>query len=263
MSFQWMLLHPPPRGAADADDERPRGGWSNLRLKVVGLVLLTVGTFSRAVLFPTFAGRSTADIALLPLTGALALEVASWAAIPIYAWLLVQGFRQTRSFPRYFLRLLVLAVVCEVPYDLGNAWKPFDFGSQNPVFGLVFCLVVLWALRRLDGRTGIGATGLRLLIVLAGVVYMMALHIDQHQTIIFGGLIMLGFTLIFQYLDKRENTMIMAGTFWGILGAMFPSLGLLAIHARNGELGYERAWTRWVFYALYPVMLIVFGLLHV
>jgi len=249
----------------DSDERRLRGrpGWSNFRLKVVGLILLTAGTFSRSVLFPTLVGKPAADVSFWSLTGALALEVASWAAIPIYAWLLVQGFRRTRSFPRYFVRLLVLAVICEVPYDLGNAWKPFDFGSQNPIFGLVFCLVILWVLRRLDGRKGIGATGLRLLVVLAGVLYMMVLHIDQHQTIIFGGLIMLGFTLIFQYLDGRENTMIMAATFWGILGAMFPSLGLLAIHSRNDELGYKHAWTPWVFYALYPVMLLAFALPHI
>lgn len=263
MSIQWVLLHPPPGGVGDPGDEPIRGGWSNLRLKVIGLVLLAMACFSRSVLFPAFVGKAAIDISLWPLTAALALEVISWAAMPIYAWLLVQGFRHTASVGRYFGRLLVLALICEVPYDMVNAWKPFDFGSQNPVFGLALCLALLWALQRLEGRRDVAAVVLRVLMVAAGLVYMMALHIDQHQTIIFGGVILLGFTLIFNYLDKRENTMIMAGTFWGILGAMFPSLGLLAIHRRNEQRGYQQPWVAWVFYAAYPVLLTVFALPHI
>jgi len=262
MSLQWLLLHPPP-GKPDSNESGRRGGWSNRRLKILGLVLLTAGQFSRSLLYPGFAGKAPSDISLLPLTVALALEVTSWVAIPIYAWLLVQGFRHTRSIPRYLARLVVFAALAEVPYDLGTAWKPFDFGSQNPVFGLVVALLVLWALRRLEGRPGFALVTLRALIVLAGGVYMMVLHIDQHQRIIFGGLIMLGFTLIFNYLDRSENTMILAGTFWGILGAMFPSLGLLAIHGRSEELGYAKPSTRWLFYGLYLVMLVAFALPHV
>jgi len=260
-SLQWVLLHPPP-GVGDSDGQQTPGGWSNLRLKIVGLVLLTAGTFSRSILFPTFVGKATADIGLWPLTGALAMEVAAWVSIPIYAWLLVKGFQHTRSVARYGLRLLVLALVCEMPYDLGNGWRVWDFSSQNPVFGLVFCLVVIWTLSRLRGRPGPTAMLLRGLVVVAGVLYMMVLHIDQHQTIIFGGVITLGFTLVFFYLDAHENTMMLVGTLAGILGAMFPSLGLLAIHRRSDELGYSRKWVPWLFYAAYPVMLAVLAVPH-
>lgn len=67
------------------------------------------------------------------LTAMVLSEVVSWFAIPIYAWLLVQGFRETHSRVAYGLQLFILAVVCEVPYDLCTSHKAFDFGSQNPV----------------------------------------------------------------------------------------------------------------------------------
>ncbi len=93
---------------------------------------------------PLFFGSDTNN--MTSLTAMVLSEVVSWFAIPIYAWLLVQGFRETHSRVAYGLQLFILAVVCEVPYDLATSHKAFDLGSQNPVFGLFVAFVVLAAL---------------------------------------------------------------------------------------------------------------------
>ena len=64
------------------------------------------------------------------LTAMVLCEVVSWFAAPIYAWLLVQGFQQTRNRVAYGVQLLLLALIAEVPYDLATSGKPFDFARR-------------------------------------------------------------------------------------------------------------------------------------
>jgi len=52
-------------------------------------------------------------------------------SMPIYAFLLVQGYKHTRSFTRYAIRLAVFALLSEVPYDLLFRRTWLEFGNQN------------------------------------------------------------------------------------------------------------------------------------
>lgn len=106
-------------------------GLTVFQLKVIGAVALALSAGSTTIV-PLFFGSDVNN--MTSLTAMVLSEVVSWFAIPIYAWLLVQGFRETHSRVAYGLQLFILAVVCEVPYDLCTSHKAFDFGSQNPVF---------------------------------------------------------------------------------------------------------------------------------
>ena len=112
-------------------------GLTVFQLKVIGAVALALSAGSTTIV-PLFFGSDVNN--MTSLTAMVLSEVISWFAIPIYAWLLVQGFRETHSRVAYGLQLFILAVVCEVPYDLATSHKAFDLGSQNPVFGLFVCV---------------------------------------------------------------------------------------------------------------------------
>lgn len=62
-------------------------------------------------------------------------------AFPVFAFMAVEGYFHTHSFKRYALRLLVLAVISEVPFDLmyGGTWfYPFH---QNVIWTLLIGLL--------------------------------------------------------------------------------------------------------------------------
>lgn len=111
--------------------KKQRRGLSVFQLKVIGAVALVLSAGS-TTLVPLIFGSDTSN--MTSLTAMVLCEVVSWFAAPIYAWLLVQGFQQTRNRVAYGVQLLLLALIAEVPYDLATSGKPFDFGSQNPVF---------------------------------------------------------------------------------------------------------------------------------
>ncbi|SDC90282.1 TraX protein [Paenibacillus sp. UNCCL117] len=61
-------------------------------------------------------------------------------AFPVYAYLLVEGYKHTRNVRRYMLRLLLLFAVSQVPY-----MALFQTKELNVIGTLLLSVVVLWA----------------------------------------------------------------------------------------------------------------------
>lgn len=59
-------------------------------------------------------------------------------SFPIYLYLLVSGYHRTRSYPKYALRLTLLAIVSQLPYQYA-----FDTTRFNVIASLLVCLLVL------------------------------------------------------------------------------------------------------------------------
>jgi hypothetical protein len=231
------------------------GGLSDLWLRVAGLVLVTVSALSSAVVAKGLpADLTQADVSRL--SAVVLLEAVSWIALPIYAWLLYSGFAHTRNVARYALRLAVLAVVAEVPYDLATSGRAWDPSSQNPVFALLVALIVLWAVDSLrKARRG----GLAFLVCLAGVAWLVLFNVGFRLGIFPAGVVLLLFCLVFYFLHARENTMMAVGGVLGAVALILPAIGMAVLHFRNETPG--RPYPRYLFYVLYPAVLLAAGLL--
>ncbi|MBW3081317.1 TraX family protein [Bifidobacterium saguinibicoloris] len=234
---------------------RRRKGLSVFRLKTIAAVFMALSVAS-TTLVPLLVGPPTADN-MTGLTVAVVCEVASWCAVPIYAWLLVNGLNHTRSVPRYALRLLVLAVVCEAPYMRLMTGHWFDMRAHNPVWGLLVALVVLvaadWIAKRYAGAPRVLLT---VAVVAAGVLWDLLLRVGVSQQVMYTGVLTLAFALVFRYLGAHENTMMFTAGLLGAVMCITPGVGVAFLHYRNDEPGWRHAWTQWVFYALYPIMLV-------
>ena len=70
-------------------------------------------------------------------------------AFPIYCFLLVEGFIHTRNIKRYALRLLVFALISEIPFDYAF-YRGLNWGHQNIFFTLLIGLIAMYFIERKD-----------------------------------------------------------------------------------------------------------------
>lgn len=76
-------------------------------------------------------------------------------AFPIFAFFIAEGYAHTRDFGRYFQRLVILAVVSEIPFNLENG-AVFDLTRQNVLFTFCLALLTLRGLEALGRERGFG-----------------------------------------------------------------------------------------------------------
>lgn len=131
-------------------------------LRVIGLLLVAfglAGSVIRGILGVGNIANSklwelmqTSDSAMALATTALIFQALEACAIPIFVFLLTEGAACTSSYRNYMLRVLLLAVLCEIPYNLAMTGKAIAFGSLNPVFSMLSCLIMLYFFRRFPGK---------------------------------------------------------------------------------------------------------------
>lgn len=120
-------------------------GITGSTLKIIALATMLTDHIGAVVL-----GR-------MELTGALLyayyiMRIIGRTAFPIFCFLLAEGFRHTGSKTRYALRMLVFALVSEIPFDLAVRGEAFDFSYQNVFFTLFIGLLVLCGLKKVSSE---------------------------------------------------------------------------------------------------------------
>lgn len=70
-------------------------------------------------------------------------------SFPIYCFFIVEGLFHTGSRKKYFLRLLILAVISEIPFDFALFGRISDLNHQNVYFTLLIGLGAIWGINAL------------------------------------------------------------------------------------------------------------------
>lgn len=228
-------------------------------LKWMGLLCVCMGTASTAVFQNgIFAqtGQSFYDL-LEPGSGmmgiasvAMVLMLLSTMAIPLYAKLLYEGWKHTSSIRNYFLRLGGIALLSEFPYDWAMRGTWLDMSVQNPIWSLLLALVMLEIFQRYgEGRT-VGRILLKGLVLVATCLWAALIQSNQ-------GILTILLIAAFYFSGAHKKIALWLGLALSLI--QFPApFSMLFVHSYDGRRGRT---PRSLFYVLYPLQLVLFGLL--
>lgn len=199
-------------------------------------------------------------------------------AFPIFAFLIVEGYFHTRNLKKYVLRLLVFALLSEIPFNLAMGSRAFYPIHQNVLWSFLISLgLIHWNEKartkgKLWRRILIGVLSV-LVACVAGLLTM----VDYYHAGILTVLVFYFFrqkkwwSCIGQVLCLWYIHVEMLGGFGyelELFGETFffvrqglALLALIPIWLYRGRQGYRGKWFRYCCYAFYPVHLLILGLL--
>lgn len=242
---------------------REKTGIDRNTLRLLGIILLALGMLSRGVLQNRLLGVSSGSsqqlLEILNMSGgmaaaavALALEALESCAVPIFATLLLEGFQKTGSFRKYLLRVLAVAAVSEIPYNLVVSGKLWDVSSRNPVFASVLVLVMLFLYRNYEERTFRNGI-IKLFVTAAALLWAVIFRVQYGVSLI----VVVCVLWTFRERKALKNFLGASAAICCCIGNplyMFSPFGFLLVHAYNGEEGISN---RPMQYALYPLLLVL------
>lgn len=174
-------------------------------------------------------------------------------AFPIFCFLLVEGFFYTKNKYKYAFRLLLFAIISEVPFDLSINAVAFETGYQNVYFTLFLGLCALIALEKIKDVFSKNKVLRVLIMIICGAAFTYASDLLRTDYAIVGVL-----TIIVMYLDRRSRLYQFANgclvlTAYNIMEVTsFCALPLIKRY--NGKRGIN---LKYVFYAFYPAHLLI------
>lgn len=178
-------------------------------------------------------------------------------AFPIYAFLLVEGYSHTKNVKKYGSRLLVFALISELPFDFAF-YGGINLGHQNIFFALFIGLVMMYFLEK-EEKYSINTT---IIWVIGGFVAVF-LSVDYS----FIGLLYILAFYYTQHLENPQRLYRVAGMIFIVnlmafpLPQQFSLLALPLIYFYNGKLGPSSKFLQILFYISYPLHLFIFYLI--
>lgn len=174
----------------------------------------------------------------------------------IFAYLIVISFLKTRNVYKYLMRMLVFAILSEVPFDLFWADSVMNFGHQNVLFTYLLGLLAILSIDRLWKKGmlfKILSIGTVMLCIAAGFV----LRVDYNAV---GVLVVVLCYVLRNYPLYRDVSIVVALTIQYILDAV-SCFSIIFIRLCNGEYRRPKRF-RYFFYWFYPVHMLILILLE-
>lgn len=260
-------------------------GLSAQGLRIWGLLFLAFGMVLNPSVQKSLASN---EVDFIFTSVGLILQLIHFCAIPIFVFLLVEGFTHTTSVKNYAIRIGILALIVELPYNFamyGKLLGTFTFPNLqslklNPVFGMLLALILLYFFRKYSEKS-MKNFAIKACLWFMAFVWTQMLHIEY-------GIAVILLVPIMYFLRNKKMLLIFAGcvamTLCGFLEGMLQSswlmnpaaaevslnptaiasylasapVAFIMIHFYNGEPGEGN---RHINYLAYPVILLATGLL--
>ena len=199
---------------------------------------------------------------------------------PIFAFLIVEGYFHTRNLKKYVKRLLLFAVLSEIPFNLAMGSRVFYPIHQNVLWSFLIAIgLIYWnekakASQKLWKRILVGVVT-----VILGYILGLLTMVDFYHAGILTVLVFYFFrqgkwwSYVGQFLCLWYiNVELLAGFSYMItlFGHTFfftrqglALLALIPIWLYRGKQGYHSKWLQYFYYAFYPLHLLILGLIKI
>lgn len=189
---------------------------------------------------------------------------------PVMCFFLAEGYEYTRSKTKYGLRLLVFAIISQIPYALA-----FRFGNLNMIFTLLCCFLILIAMDIIENQLLRMLVCMLLMLVTAvsdwGLIAPICTILMRNakgnpKKVAYGyGVVYVVFT-VFNVQNYMYNTQG-NWTVYAIVHALIAGTGIIAAAVTililyNGKrVERGRNFSKWFFYIFYPGHLLILYLI--
>ena len=198
-------------------------------------------------------------------------------AFPIYAFMIVEGYFHTKNIKKYVGRLLLFAVLSEIPFNLAMGSSLFYPIHQNVLWSFLLSIgLIRWnenvkekhLLKRILVGTASVCIGYLVGLITfvdfyhAGVLSVLAFYFFRKKQwwCYLGQLICLWYIHVEMLGGFFYEVQILGQTYW-IARQGFALLALIPIWLYRGKQGYHSKALQYGYYAFYPVHLLILGLL--
>ena len=238
-------------------------------LRILGMILLAAGAYGVMMQTKLLGVGNITNNQLLDLLEqnpdvmagsaiSLVLQMFGACALPIFVFMLVEGVIHTSHYGKYMLRVLGVAVLSQLPYNLlmtGNIWY---MNRLNPVYALFMSMIMLYFFRTFTEK--------KAKYVLLKIVAFVGAYIWSNMLGVEHGACCVILSAVLWGLRGKINMQTFIGILVMFCCSIFSMyylagiLGFMAIHFYEGNKGEEN---RIVNYLAYPVILTVCGLMTV
>ena len=200
-------------------------------------------------------------------------------AYPIFAFMIVEGYFYTGNLKKYVGRLLVCAILSEIPFNLVMGSRLFYPVHQNVLwtFLIGIFLIHLNEKAKKKGKiwlrilTGVGTVVLGFILGLvtfvdynyAGVYMILVFYFFRgRKWWHFVGQLVLMWYINIEVLSGYSYEINLFGNTYFLVRQGFAVLALIPIWLYRGKQGYYNKYLKIVYYTFYPVHLLILGLIH-
>ena len=187
------------------------------------------------------------------------LRLTGRTAFPLFAFMIVQGFMHTHSRKAYLIRLLLFALVSQIPFHLAASLTVMD--SANVLFTLTLGLICIWVLELIREKLSGSSFAIPLAVIVVFCCCAASWYIDSDYSQ-YGVLSIMAF-----YLFRKQPVQgaVAACTILMVSNPYYEFAAFLSvflISRYNGEKG-EQHFGKYFFYAFYPAhLLILYGIVR-
>lgn len=207
----------------------------------------------------------------------LPIDLLTWLgriAFPLFAFMIAEGYSHTKNLKKYLLRLLIAALITEIPFDLFCSGRWFYPFHQNVLWTFLLSLLCIHTIEKVRSRGRHWLTVLvALTVAVAGYLLGFVTMIDYYG---YGVLTVIGFYLLrgrrwYCLLGQAVllwwiNCEMMGGLTVPVLLAGYQIdipqqgmalLAMIPILLYNGEQGPHNRVIKYSYYLFYPVHLLL------